>query len=74
MKTVRIEGKEYLCTYSPLWWQIKGLTQTASGYGRKLNTGYKVEYQGRMRRIYCAQISNAGTCYILIKCQMIICS
>jgi hypothetical protein len=49
---------------APLWWQEKGLTQTASGYGRKLTTPYKVKFNGRWRRVYCCQFSNAGTLYI----------
>ena len=48
----------------PLWWQEKGLTYTASGYGRKIPTRYMVQVNGKWRRVYCYQISNAGTCYI----------
>jgi len=51
--------------YSPLWWHLKGLTQTASGYGRKLTTPYKVEHNGRAYRVYCVCFSNAGSLYIL---------
>jgi hypothetical protein len=51
----------------PLWWHLKGLSQTASGYGSKLTTPYKVEHEGRMYRVYCVCWSNAGTLYILPK-------
>lgn len=49
---------------SILWWQEKGLQQTATGYGRKLTTPYMVQWEGRWRRVYCCQFSNAGTLYI----------
>ena len=51
--------------YKPLWWHERGLQQTASGYGRKLTTAYKVEHNGRLYRVYCVQFSNAGSFYIL---------
>lgn len=54
-----IEGKE-----SPLWWQKKGLQETATGYGRKLTTRYMAKFRGKWRRIYICQVSNAGTLYI----------
>lgn len=53
------EGKE-----APLDWQIMGLQETASGYGRRLTTRYMVRFKGRWRRIYACQIGNAGTLYI----------
>ena len=49
---------------APLWWQLKGLQQTASGYGSRLVTPYKVKFNDRWRRVYCRQYSNAGTLYI----------
>jgi hypothetical protein len=48
----------------PLWWQEKGLSYTASGYGRKIPTVYQVRIRGRWRRVYCYVFSNAGTCYV----------
>jgi hypothetical protein len=49
---------------APLWWQLKGLQETASGYGSRLVTPYKVKFNDRWRRVYCRQYSNAGTLYI----------
>ena len=51
---------------APLWWQEKGLSYTASGYGRKVPTTRMVRLPGdrRWRRVYCAIFSNAGTCYV----------
>ena len=52
---------------APLWFHKKGLSQTASGYGSKLTTPWKVEYRGRLYRIYCMCWSNSGTNYIISK-------
>ena len=49
---------------APLWWQEKGLSYTASGYGLRIPTRYKVKVRNRWRRVYACQMSNAGTCYI----------
>lgn len=51
---------------SPLWWQTKGLSYTASGYGRKIPTQHMVKLLGssRWRRVYCCIHSNIGTCYV----------
>lgn len=46
---------------APLWWHTKGLQQTASGYGRKLTTRYKISFEGRLYRVYCTCFSNSGT-------------
>ena len=46
-------------------WQQRGLQQTASGYGRKLTTSGMIHFNGKLRRIYCCCISNAGSCYIV---------
>jgi len=57
--------------YFPLWYHTKGLQQTASGYGSKLNTGYKVLYSGKWYRLYAHCYSNNGTTYIIVKGQTI---
>lgn len=46
---------------APLDWQAAGLQQTASGYGLKLTTRYKINYNGRAYRVYCTCISNVGS-------------
>jgi hypothetical protein len=51
----------------PLWYHIKGLSQTASGYDTKLTTRYKIQYNGRLYRVYCAICSNIGSLYIIVK-------
>lgn len=56
----------------PLWYHIKGLQQTASGYGSKLTTSYCIHFNGRLHRVYCCCFSNSGTCYIISKGRKII--
>ena len=51
---------------APLWWHTKGLCQTASGYGRKLTTRYKLPCGRRLRRVYATCISNAASHWIVI--------
>ncbi len=62
-------GKPVEARLSILWWQARGLSYTASGYGRKIPTSLQVRIPdrlGRMRwcRVYCCIYSNAGTCYV----------
>lgn len=56
--------KEVLSKDAPLWWQEKGLSFTASGYGRRIPTRRMVHFNRRWRRVYCCVFSNSGTCYI----------
>lgn len=48
-------------------WQLQGLRQTASGYGNKLTTRYKVLYRGRMRRVHAICHSNVASLYIVVQ-------
>jgi len=50
---------------SLLWWQVKGLSYTQSGYGRKIPTEHMIRWGNKWRRVYCCIYSNSGTCYIL---------
>ena len=64
MKTL---AEPYEIIDAPLWWHLRGLQETASGYGRRLNTGRVVKLpDGRTRRLYVTQFSNAGTAWILL--------
>jgi hypothetical protein len=56
----------------PLWWQKQGLSYTASGYGRKIPTRYKLSLNGRKYRVYCCISSNNGTCYIVRKGEWVV--
>lgn len=53
--------------FEPLNWQKRGLQQTASGYGRKLNSGFKINFNGKMYRIYVTQFSNAASFWFISK-------
>jgi hypothetical protein len=47
-----------------LWWQAKGLSYTATGYGKAIPTRWMVKVNGRTHRVYCSIWGNIGTCYI----------
>ena len=47
------------------WWQARGLSFTASGYGSKIPTTREVKIGARSHRIYCAIWSNVGSCFIV---------
>lgn len=52
---------------APMWFHKLGLSETASGYGRKLNSGRKICFNGREYRIYTTIFSNAGTSWFKCK-------
>jgi len=68
IKTYYIDDlkKQGLVKEVPLWWHDRGLSYTASGYGRKIPTRHMVKLPGtnRWRRVYCCIFSNSGTCYV----------
>lgn len=47
-------------------WQVTGLQKTATGYGTKIPTSWKVRYLGKLRRIYQDVYSNSGVSYIIV--------
>ncbi|WP_395652458.1 hypothetical protein [Brevundimonas sp.] len=57
--TVAVESK-----LAPLWWQERGLSYTASGYGNRIPTRHMVRWNGKWRRVYVCCYGNSGTCYI----------
>lgn len=59
MRTEEVRAK-----VDELPWQTLGLSYTATGYGARIPTRYKVRWAGRWYRVYCAQFSNAGAMYI----------
>lgn len=52
---------------APTDWQRQGLQETASGYGRRLNTGLKIHFNGKAYRLYCTCFSNAGSVWFKTK-------
>jgi hypothetical protein len=59
MHPIELETKD-----APLWWQLKGLYYTATGYGKRIPTSKMVKWNGKWRRVYCCIYSNIGTYYI----------
>lgn len=50
----------------PLEWQKRGLSYTATGYGDKIPTMYKIKYKNRWRRVYCNIHSNTGFLFAVV--------
>lgn len=53
--------------YDPPEWMRRGLQQTASGYGSKLNSGMKIRFNGKLYRIYVTIWSNSGSSWFITK-------
>ena len=62
MKTINLEFID-----APMWYHERGLMQTATGYGRKLNTGKKALVGDKAYRVYASCCSNVACLYIIIK-------
>ena len=62
--TLTVDGIDTPALRRPLWWQERGLSYTASGYGRRIPTDIVVRVGNRWRRVYCCIFSNSGTCFI----------
>lgn len=58
--------KKYLID-CPLWWHLKNIQQTASGYGNKLTTCYKIQFNSKLYRIYATCYSNSPSLWITVK-------
>jgi hypothetical protein len=48
-----------------LWWQARGISYTATGYGRKIPTTVQIRIGNRWHRVYCVCYSNTGSCYVV---------
>lgn len=46
---------------TPMWWHKHGIQETPTGYGKALNSGLMVWFEGRYRRVYVTCYSNVGT-------------
>ena len=58
---LRVDDWHIDLIYKPMWYHIKGLRQTASGYGEALTSPYMVEFEGRKYRIYSTVFSNSDS-------------
>jgi len=70
-KTIDIQLHQNLVE-NPLWWHKQHLSQTASGYGKKLTTSKMIYFENKLRRIYCTIYSNSGTNWFTYKGEEII--
>lgn len=59
---------------APMWWHTAGKTETRTGYGKRLNSGLKINFNGRLYRIYVTCFSNAGTAWFVSKGRKIVVS
>ncbi len=50
---------------APMWFHKRGLQQTASGYGRRLNTGKKIKFNDKAYRLYATCYSNAASVWFV---------
>lgn len=53
--------------FSPLPWQKRGLQKTASGYGAKIESEYKLSFNGKLYRIYHSCYGNSSSAWIVSK-------
>ncbi len=53
--------------YDPPEWMSRGLQETASGYCKRLNSGYKISFNGKLYRLYTTIFSNNGTTWFVVK-------
>lgn len=69
MSDLRYLASHFEWKSAPLWFHLRGLSQTATGYGGKLTSRrmIRLERGTRWRRVYVACFSNSGTAYVLIK-------
>lgn len=63
----RIYADRSELVYDPPEW-------TASGYGKRLYSGLKISFNGKLYRIYVTIFSNAGTSWFMVKGRRIIVS
>ena len=57
---------------APTRWQKMGLQETASGYGKRLTSPFKVRFEGRNYRVYITIFSNNGTAWFRRKGRQIV--
>lgn len=63
----RIYAERSELVEEPLSWQKQGLQQTASGYGAKLTSSLKINFNGKLYRLYVTIYSNNGSTWFTVK-------
>lgn len=71
-KMYRISADRDELIDAPMWFHLKGLQETRSGYGSRLNSGMKINFNGRLYRLYVTIFSNSGTMWFKSQGQTII--
>jgi hypothetical protein len=66
---IRYIDQPYDTKDAPLRFHRAGLSETASGYGKRLRSPRMIRLHGetRWRRVYVVCYSNAGSAYVVIK-------
>ena len=58
----------YTLIDKPLWWHIKELRETTTGYGQRLTTRYCAKVQGEIpRRVYATCWGNAASAWFKVR-------
>jgi hypothetical protein len=65
--TIYTENYRIELSDCPLPWHDSGLQQTATGYGAKLTTAWKINYCGKLYRVYATCYSNAASHWFTAK-------
>lgn len=73
-RAIRYLDRPFTVKDAPLWFHVRGLTETATGYGGRLRSARMIRIVGetRWRRVYVMQYSNAGTAYVRVKGDVLI--
>ena len=48
-------------------WQKRNLQETATGYGARRTSSYKISFEGKLRRLYVTCYSNSGSTWFMHK-------
>ena len=64
---LRIYAERRELIYDPPLWMARGLQETASGYGKRLNSGLKISFNGKLYRIYTTVFSNVGSSWFTVR-------
>jgi len=62
---INCETSELVMSLLP--WQKRGLQQTSTGYGAKLTSSFKINFNGKLRRLYHTCYGNASSCWFVTK-------
>jgi len=67
IKNSRIFAETADLVDAPPRWMKDGFTETSTGYGRRLNTGRKINFNGKLYRLYATCFSNNASVWFTAK-------